>query len=156
MSPFQLMDSLVDALQWVEEEINNTGKIGCLGDIPFVVSAYKIQTIDNAVWSGSARYGTHQRHLYHAMVEYEGMDPDSFSFDMTLYKELGAPPITLLNKLWDYERKGTPLSLCIGEKGYGKYQWVIKSHSTKMEATDREGNLILATVSVELMEYLWW
>ncbi len=129
-------------------------RIGCLGDIPFIVSANKLQTISNSVWSGSARYSTHNRHLTNALTEFTGIDPDSFSFDMTLYAMLGAPPLKLLDKLWKYEREGTPVTLCIGEKAYGKYRWVVKSHETKLKGDDGRGNLALAVVSVKLLEYL--
>lgn len=130
------------------------GKIGCLGDIPFRVSHSVVQTISNASWSGGARYATHQRHLTHALTEFTGLDPDTFSFDFLLCYELGVDPIAMLNKLWKYERQGTPVSLVLGSKAYGKYRWVIQKHIAKMQHYDKDGNLIMAEVSVELLEYL--
>ena len=96
-------------------------QIGCLGDIPFVVSSDMIQTITNAVWSGSARYSTHQRHLNNALTEFTGVDPDEFTFDIVLSVYLGVDPMKLIVQLWKYEREATAVPLVIGEKGYGKY-----------------------------------
>ena len=128
--------------------------IGCLGAIPFMVSSTLIQTIDNAVWSGSARYGEHKRHLTHALTEFTGLDADTFSFDMTLSVSLGISPMTAIVQLWQYERDAITAPLVIGDKAYGKYRWTVKKHKIKMEQYDGHGNLILATVSVELLEYL--
>lgn len=129
------------------------GVIGCLGEIPFEVDSVTIQTIQNAVWSGSARYAVHQIHGRDACGEFVGRDLDTFSFSMQLYTQYGSPPLPLLDKLWEYERNGTPVALTIGEKGYGKELWSVLSHTTQMEVYSRAGNLIGATVSVQLQEY---
>ena len=64
--------------------------VGCLGDIVFQVSRETVRTIDNVVWSGSARYGVHHKHLGNALTEFTGLDPDKISFTMLLSKGLGA------------------------------------------------------------------
>lgn len=130
------------------------GKIGCLGEIPFYVSHFAVQTVNNASWAGGARYATHQRHLTNALTEFTGVNPDTFSFDFLLCYELGVDPLSMLNKLWKYERDGAPVSLILGEKAYGKYRWIIQKHTAKMQYYDKDGNLIMAEVSVELLEYL--
>jgi hypothetical protein len=35
-----------------------------------------VRTINNAQWSGSARYANHQRHLTNAKTEFAGINPD--------------------------------------------------------------------------------
>ena len=129
-------------------------QIGCLGEIPFLVSSEAVQTISNAVWSGSARYGEHQRHLTNALTEFTGIDPDTFSFDMMLSAYLGVNPMDAINTLWRYERQGIAVQLTIGSKGYGKYRWTVKKHKIKMNYYDGSGDLTAATVSVDLLEYL--
>lgn len=129
-------------------------KVGCLGEIVFSVSDNLVQTLNNAQWSGSARYATHQRHLKDALTEFCGLEPDTFSFDMVLSAFLGVNPQTEINKIWQYERSGEALSLVIGNKAYGKYRWNIVSHKAKMQHYDKEGNLLHATVSINLQEYL--
>ena len=129
-------------------------QIGCLGEIVFEVSSKTVKTFDKMQWSGSARYSEHQRHLTHALTEFTGLNPDTISFEMVLSVYLGVEPMGELIKLWDYERSGKSVSLVVGDKAYGKYRWVVKSHKTKMQTFDKRGNLTGATVSVDLLEYL--
>lgn len=128
--------------------------VGCLGDIVFQVSSETVATINNATWSGSATYATHQRHGTHALTEFVGINPDKMTFDIELNLFLGCNPMDAINLLWGYERSGEAVPLTIGEKGYGKYRWNILSHNTKMSSFDGEGHLTTATVSVSLQEYL--
>lgn len=128
-------------------------KIGCLGDIIFEVSDKEIQTIRDASWSGSATISTHQRHLDNALQEFVGTDPDQFEFKMMVSRFLGSDPLTVINKLFEYERGGIAVPLTIGKKGYGKYRWLIKKHKTEMEHYDKFGNLIGADITITLTEY---
>lgn len=128
--------------------------IGCLGDIVFEVSEATVRTLDNMVWSGSARYAIHERHLTHALTEFVGLDPDKITFDITLSTDLGVDPITEVVKIWDIERNRKAVPLTIGTKGYGKYRWNVTKHEMKMKAYYRNGDIHTATVSVSLLEYL--
>ena len=128
--------------------------IGCLGDIIFEVSEDTVRTLDNMVWSGSARYAVHERHLTTALTEFVGLDPDKITFDITLSSDLGVDPITEVVKIWNIERSGKAVPLTIGTKGYGKYRWNITKHDMKMTAHYRNGDIHTATVSVSLQEYL--
>lgn len=128
--------------------------VGCLGDIIFEVSSETVETIDNAVWSGSARYSEHKRHGTDALTEFTGRDSDKFSFDITLSAYLGINPMVEIVKIWEYERNGKAVPLVIGNKGYGKYRWNIVSHKTKLQLYDNEGDVTSAVVTVSLQEYL--
>lgn len=129
-------------------------QIGCLGNIVFEVSSRVVQTLDQMQWSGSVRYGEHQRHLTDSLTEFTGIDPDTISFEMTLSAYLGADPMGELVKIWNHERNGQALPLIIGDKAYGKYRWCIKAHKVKMQTFDARGNVAGATVSIDLLEYL--
>lgn len=128
--------------------------IGCLGDIPFLVSEDVVRTLDNMVWSGSVRYAIHERHGTNALTEFAGIDPDGITFDIVLSTDLGTSPNDEVVNIWNYERSGQAVPLTIGEKGYGKYRWNITKHSMKMQAFFRNGDVHTATVSVTLQEYL--
>ena len=133
--------------------------IGYLGKsaddgIQFVVSREVFRTPKNLKWSGSVRYATHERHNTHALTEFTGLDPDRFSFDILLTAEMGLEPLKDVVKIWDYERDGEALGLVIGGKAYGKYRWNIVNHETKIEYTDKNGDMYAVEVSVELVEYL--
>lgn len=128
-------------------------RIGCLGDIAFEVSDSVIKTIDKATWSGSAKIQTHQRHLDNSLQEFVGVDPDGFTFTIKLSRYLGADPMTDIVKIFNYERGGVAVPLTLGNKVYGKYRWLIKSHKVKMELYDGRGNLTSCNVDVTLTEY---
>ena len=133
--------------------------IGYLGKsadegIQFIVSREVFRTPKNLKWSGSARYATHERHNTHALTEFTGLDPDRFSFDILLTAEMGVDPLKEVVKIWNYERDSEALGLVIGGKAYGKYRWNIKNHETKIEYTDKAGDMYAVEVTVELLEYL--
>lgn len=133
--------------------------IGYMGEssskgIVFSVSDKTVLTLENFKWSGSARYSVHNRHNYHALTEYTGMDPDKITFDIILKAELGVKPLDDIVKIWTYEREGIALALTVGRKGYGKYRWNIVNHSTDFKHTDVAGNPTETVVSLTLQEYL--
>lgn len=120
----------------------------------FEVSDQTVRTLKNWKWSGSARYAVHNRHNYHALTEYTGMDPDKITFDIILKVELGVRPLDDIIKITTYEREGAAVALTIGRKGYGKYRWNIINHNAEITHTDKDGNPTVATVSLTLQEYL--
>lgn len=133
--------------------------IGYLGKdaddgIQFIVSREVFRTPKNMAWSGSARYAVHDRHNTHALTEFTGLDPDTFSLDILLTANLGVNPLEDVVRIWGYERDAEALGLVIGAKAYGKYRWIIKKHETKIEYTDAAGNMYAVEVSLELVEYL--
>lgn len=133
--------------------------IGYLGTsaeegIIFEVSSERLETVDNFIWSGSARYASHKRHMTHALVEFVGLDPDKISFDITFFAEVGVNPMEEAGKLWKYLRQGTALQLLLGEHAYGKYRWIIQDLKIKAKYFDVRGNQYYTTVSVNLLEYL--
>ena len=128
--------------------------VGCLGDITFITSLETFRTVDNMQWSGSSRIAVHERHNYHALTEYAGMDADELTFDMYLSAFLGMDPMAEIWRMFRYERDGRTLPMTIGEHVYGKYRWMIKSHKTKVHSYDGDGNITTCTVTVNLIEYL--
>jgi hypothetical protein len=128
--------------------------VGALGDIVFTVSSETVETLSKMQWGGSVRIGTHSRHMYHALTEFTGIDPDTFTFTIHLGTYLGVDVAAELVKIWKAEREGTSLPFVIGEKAYGKYRWLIKNHRITLKTTDAAGNVNGADVTVSLVEYL--
>lgn len=124
--------------------------VGALGDIVFSVSSRTLKTISNFVWSGSARYATHDLHAGNSISEYTGTDLAKITFDIQLLASLGVDPMSEIWRLFDLERQGVTLPLTIGNHGYGRYRWTILSHKTKAEHYDGHGNIISATLSIFL------
>lgn len=129
-------------------------QVGTLGEIVFFVSDRAVKTISNFVWSGSARYAVHQRHLTHALTEFTGLDPDQITFDIVVSAYLGVDPLSEVVKVWNYERAGTAVPLTIGTHAYGKYRWSITSHKMKAQTFDGQGDVTSATISLTLQEYI--
>jgi len=128
-------------------------QIGCLGDIPFIVSSNKTKTPNNIQWSGSARYGEHQRHLSTTLTEFTGIDPDKMSFDIMLSSELGVKVMSEIEKIASYKDRGKTLPLVLGSSSIGRYRWTIKNFKVSMKYFDPGGNLSTAVVSLSLQEY---
>jgi Phage P2 GpU. len=128
--------------------------VGALGDVVFSVSSKTLLTLSNFKWSGSSRYATFQRHNHHALTEYTGMDADQISFDIYLSAYFGKDVQEEIAKIWKYERDGQSVPLVIGDHGYGKWRWVVKAHSLKAQTFDGRGNIMTATVNLQLLEYL--
>ena len=129
-------------------------QIGTLGEVVFSVSDQAVETIQNFVWSGSARYSTHQRHLSDALTEFTGLDPDGITFDIYLSAYLGVNPMSEVIKIWSYERSGAAVPLTIGTHAYGKSRWSILSHKVQPQHFDTAGDMTSATLSLTLQEYL--
>ena len=129
-------------------------QVGYLGEIIFAVSDETVETINNFVWSGSARYSTHRRHLTNALTEFVGLDPDKITFDIFVSVYLGVDPMTEVVKIWNYERGGTAVPLTIGTHAYGKYRWSILDHKMRMQTYNKAGDVTSATISLSLQEYL--
>lgn len=130
--------------------------VGCLGSVVFTVSHATVRTLNKLVWSGSARYAVHQRHLNNALTEFTGLDPETITFDMILTSELGTDPKSEAEHIAFLMRVGVVLPLVIGSRWYGKGCWTITKFAMKEQAFSPGGNVSAATVSVSLQEYVGW
>lgn len=128
--------------------------VGSLGNIVFTVSSNKIETLTNFKQSGSAAYSEHQRHAGNSLVEFVGRNADTISFEIVLSSELGVNVQTEIDKIAAAEKNGEILKLVIGKKIYGRYRWVIKSHTVNIKHFDKNNEPLLANVNVNLTEYL--
>ena len=127
-------------------------QFGCLGDILFVCSDELVRNIENVTWSGESNFQTHQRLGGNSLVEWTGLGPDKISFDMHFAYPYGVNPMEEITKIWTYERNHNALPLNFGSHAYGRYRWVILSHSVKINGPN--GTIQDCTVSIELQEYL--
>lgn len=129
-------------------------QIGCLGDIAFEASDKTVRTLKDMKWGGSANYAVHKRHAGNALTEFTGLNPDSFTFSITLCAQLGVDPMEEIKKLWKYQRTGEAVPLTIGSHAYGRFRWSILSIGSAIEHTDVNGDLYAVEVAVKLQEYL--
>lgn len=130
--------------------------VGCLGSVVFTVSRSTVRTLNKLVWSGSARYAVHQRHLGNALTEFTGLDPEKITFEMILTSELGVDPMAETEHIAFLMRAGAAMPLVVGSRFYGKARWTITNFSMKEQAFSPGGSVSAATVSVSLQEYVGW
>lgn len=132
--------------------------IGCLGAeenrVLFEVAPEVVRTLDQMKWSGTAKYGLHQRHAGNALTEFTGLGADQISLEIVFSPELGTNPMQEIWRLWRLMRKGTTLPLTIGTHAYGRYRWTITSMSVDPKYFDRTGEIYYAPVTLKLQEYL--
>ncbi len=128
--------------------------VGNLGEIVFEVSDKAVRTLEKMKWSGSANYAVHKRHAGNALTEFTGLNPDEFSFSITLLAELGVDPMDEIKKLWKYLRSGEAVPLNIGSHAYGRFRWNVVHISSEITYTDVAGDIYAAAVAVKLQEYL--
>ena len=88
--------------------------VGALGDVVFSVSSRTLKTISNFVWSGSARYATHDLHAGNSISEYTGTDLAKITFDIQLLASLGVHPLSVFWGRLELQRQGGTLPLRIG------------------------------------------
>lgn len=130
------------------------GEIGCLGDIIFTVSDKQVRTFSGLQYSGSARIAEHYRHGAAPLAEMTGLDSDKITINMTLTSEMGVNVGNELASIQRHMERGTQLPLVIGRRMYGKYRWQITAYSIKEQRYDAACNVSLATVTINLLEYL--
>ncbi|MNC38642.1 Phage P2 GpU [compost metagenome] len=129
-------------------------KIGSLGTVVFVVSPEAIRTFDGFTRNSAARYAKHEILGQQPKTQFIGPGLDTVSFTMWFDARYKLKPRKELDKLKEIERAGKALPLIIGGKGVGTGLWVITGLSQVWEKIDNVGNVLYATASVSLEEYV--
>ncbi len=128
-------------------------RIGSFGDLVFSVSDKTIKTFDNMKWDFSAKYATHDRHIMADLLEYQGPEIETLSFEIEFSIFLGVNPIKEIKRLRDMVRNGYVGRLVIGNKIYGNYKWVIQKGTISLQYFDGKGKLLSAKADIILKEY---
>lgn len=124
--------------------------IGTLGNAVFQSSTQKVYTFTGLGRSGEARYEEHKVVGKKPVLELIGPGLESISFGMRFDVALGINPIVEINKLREARDAGAVLPMTIGGKFLG--DWVIESFSDSWERVDNFGNVLVATVQINLKE----
>ncbi|MFK4167703.1 phage tail protein [Paenibacillus lautus] len=131
--------------------------LGALGDVVFISSfktPIKVRTFQDFQRDSTARWGSNDIHLQKPRSQYLGPGLDTITFTITFDVNLGMNPRKEMEKLLDYQRDGKVMLLQIGGKALGQGKWKIMDLGQAWERVDREGNLLKATMSVTLEEYV--
>lgn len=127
--------------------------IGALGNIVFTVSSDFVRTPSNIKKSRSARIAKHDIIGSKPKLEFQGEDLVSMSFDIRLDRSLGVSPQSDINSLARLHASGEVVDLVIGNVYHGAF--LIESIEENTKYTDRNGNVIVAELSISLQEYVY-
>lgn len=128
--------------------------VGALGDIVFETHDKKILTMSNlsvtvgSVWAVHNNIGGKQK------TEYMGPELRKASFTMILSAELGINPRKMMQRLEQMAEGGEAYPLIIGGKPVGDNPWRVVSLSEEWKTVLNRGELISATTTVSLEEYV--
>lgn len=124
--------------------------IGTLGNIIFSVSADKVLTFQSLTRNRAGRYHQHQVIFQKAKLEFLGPEVEKITLPIRLDVALGVNPMNEIDVIKEYVNAGERLALTIGQKYHG--DWVIESFSESWDHVDNRGNLLVATVNLNLLE----
>lgn len=127
--------------------------IGALGNIVFTVSSDFVRTPSNIKKSRSARIAKHDIIGSKPKLEFQGEDLVSMSFDIRLDASLGVSPQSDINSLARLYTSGEVVDLVIGNVYHGAF--LIENIEENTKYTDRNGNVIVAELSISLQEYVY-
>lgn len=130
-------------------------KIGNLGKtIIFETSDKKILSFKNFQQDVSGRWASHERILKKPKSEFLGADLRKVTFKVELNALHGMKPRTVLKAMETMVEKGIAEPLVIGGSRIGTSKWTMSSISEAWDVVLNKGELLQATVSITLIEYV--
>ncbi|KHF33395.1 phage tail protein [Paenibacillus sp. USDA918EY] len=128
--------------------------VGVLGDIVFIVTSYKVRTFESLTRTSNDRWANND--IIHKKPRSQFLGPGLDTFDLTVRVDarLGLNPRAEVDKLVKYSREGKVMKFTVGGKGMGVDRVKIISLTQNWERLDNRGNLISATYSLTLEEYV--
>ena len=138
---------------------NNTANIvkgiGSFGNhIIFETNDKKILTFDSFNQSISSRWTAHERIGLKPKQEFLGPSLRSITFNIVLNAMHGIKPRETMEKIEKIIEEGIVDILVIGTKQVGQNKWAIKDMSETWDTVMNKGELLQATLSLSLEEYL--
>lgn len=123
-------------------------------DIVFRVSDRQVFTFNSLNRTVGSEWVTHSRIGQKDQVEYLRPTLQKMTFTITLDATLGVRPRATIDKMADYAERGTVRAMVIGGKRLGRHKWRITDVSEAWDTILNKGELVRATLSVTMQEYL--
>ena len=123
-------------------------------DITFRVSERQVMTFQNLSRTVGSEWATHSRIGLKDQAEFLRPTLQKITFSMILDATLGVRPRATLDHLADLTERGEVNTLVIGGRRVGRYRWRITDISEAWDTVLNGGELVRATVSVTMQEYL--
>lgn len=129
--------------------------IGNLGEyIVFSVSSDKVLTFNKMTQTVKGRWTNHNVIGKKPKSEFLGADIRSLNLSIKLDVMLGVKPIKVLKTLEHAVEDGSIFPFILGGKKVGSNSWVITQMSETWDCVYSKGELIKASVSLTLQEYV--
>lgn len=128
--------------------------IGNFGNITFTVSQKKAYSFDNFKRTRSATWKEHNRYNNKPISEFNGPGLDNITLDILLDASLGVNPRKEIERWGKLVDSGHHDVLVIGGQQIGKHEWKIESISEEWKYILNKGELLTATLTVTLSEYV--
>ena len=125
---------------------------GMLGDVTFEVTDKTVRTLSSLGRNNKANYATHKLLSKKGVLEFNGVEPETISFDALYSAWLGSNPETWRAKLVDILEQGKAVVFVLGTRPVGT-QWVIESLSFNSEYFYKDGTPAEYKVTINLKEY---
>ena len=120
----------------------------------FRVSDRQVFTFSGLNRTVGSEWATHSRIGQKDQVEYLRPVLQKMTFTITLDATLGVRPRATMDRLADYAERGTVRAMVIGGKRVGRNKWRITDISEAWDTILNKGELVRATLSVTMQEYL--
>lgn len=128
--------------------------VGTFGGVVFSVSDNVILTPSSLTQTVGSSWAVHDNIGGKQKAEYMGPTSRVLNFDMKISAELGVRPRKTLQKLEKMAEGSEAHMLVIGGKPVGENPWRLVSLSEEWGTVLNRGELISASVSVSLEEYV--
>ena len=141
--------------------------VGYMGDIPFITSRRYLQTFDDYQRNSEGRWAKHNIIGQKPSLEYLGPDTEKISMKISLRRDHGVNPESVLNQLRQMRDTGEVFPLVLGSKVIGNLLtsiwkdspfgtstglWVLKGVTEDVKHW-AGGNLYIVDATVTLEEY---
>ena len=123
-----------------------------LGDVTFEVTDETYRTISNLARSLKANYSTHKLINTTGIIEFNGTDPETISFEILFSAWFGENPETWRKKLETMLRKGKAVTFVLGTWPIGT-QWVLESAQFDTGLFYKDGTPAEYKATIGLKEY---
>lgn len=127
--------------------------LGSFIGVVFEVSNKRINTFNNFTRSGDASYEKHNIKGSKPLLEFDGDDIETATFDIKLSKSLGVNPLNELEKWKVARRRGYRGIFLIGKKPISANTYVISKITENHTTYDANGDVVTIELSIEIMEY---